>query len=126
MKVLVADDDMVNRRLASLLLARSGCQARVCGDGGEALEAFREDDWELVLLDMEMPVLDGPETARRMRAAEQGRGVRPALILAVTGHAGHREADLCRDAGMDGVIVKPLSLEALKAWLGARPGGPEA
>ncbi|GFK94633.1 CAI-1 autoinducer sensor kinase/phosphatase CqsS [Fundidesulfovibrio magnetotacticus] len=126
MKILVADDDPVNRRLASLLLERAGMEALILPDGLSALEAFREQAFDAVLLDMEMPVLDGPETARRMRAAEAEQGRPPVRILAVTGHTGAEEAARCREAGMDGVIVKPLGPAALARWLGKRPGAPEA
>lgn len=119
--VLVADDDPVNRRLASLLLERAGHTVHAVASGFEALAALTSRAFDLVLLDFEMPGLSGPETARRIRSGDCGADAKCATILAVTGHCGHEERHCCLEAGMDGLIVKPLTRENLSPWIGDSP-----
>jgi len=117
LRILVADDDPVNRRLYSMLLGRAGHQPEVVTDGLEALEALRVREFDLVLLDMSMPGLDGPETARRIRGGEAGQDRSGLPILAITGFSGREERQWCLEAGMNGVLVKPLTMAALEPWL---------
>lgn len=126
-RILVADDDPVNRRLCSLILGRSGYESMVVADGLDVLEVLARERFDLVLLDVSMPGLDGPETARRIRRGDAGEEAAALTILAVTGFSGSDDHRACLDAGMDGVLVKPLSLKALEPWLAGRaPGGASA
>ena len=121
-RILVADDDPVNRRFYSVLLGKSGHDPHVVEDGKEALEALASARFDLILLDYAMPGLDGPETARRIRRGDAG-GARAHLpILAITGFTDGPEHQLCLDAGMNGVLVKPLSLHDLAPWLDGQGG----
>lgn len=119
--VLVADDDPVNRRLASILLTRAGHTVHAVASGFEALSALALRAFDLILLDYEMPGLSGPETAQRIRSGDCGEQAKSATILAVTGHCGEGERQCCLNAGMDGVIVKPLTHVSLSPWLEDSP-----
>ena len=122
-RVLVVDDSDVNREVASEALRRLGLEPVIVGDGLQAVERLREETFDLVFMDGSMPVLDGFEATRRIRAeeAEQGRARTP--ILALTAHVIGSAADAWRDAGMDGVIHKPFTMgdlvRALQVHCGA-------
>lgn len=115
-RVLVADDDEVNRRLAGMILNRAGHEATVVESGEAALAALSSASFDLILLDVEMPGLSGPETAERIRRDHHATGHRT-VIVALTAHSGHKEHAICLECGMDAVLVKPLSLKALAPWL---------
>ncbi len=121
-RVLVADDDPINRRLAQKLLQRAGVDARVVDHGRAALEALAVEHFDLVLLDMQMPFLNGPETAACIRRGDAGTCRAGTVLLALTGYEGEQEHRCCVDAGMDGVLVKPLRMDALEPWLTGKPG----
>ncbi len=110
-RVLVVDDDPVMRRLLTLMLERTGYSVDTVADGEAAVQRAL-DGYAAVLLDVDMPVLDGPAAARRIR--ERGGDM---ALLALTGHAGLTEALRCREAGIDAVLVKPVTLEDLREAL---------
>jgi PAS domain S-box-containing protein len=114
--VLVAEDNPVNRRVLVKFLERLGCRAQCAADGAEAVRRFREQPFDLVLMDVQMPVMDGVEAAARMREVERERGARTP-IAALTAHAlaGDRERLLA--AGMDEHLPKPVSFAALARLL---------
>lgn len=114
-RVLVVDDDAMNRKVAVGLLQQIGCSV-VAVDGGEAcLRRASEEAFDWVLLDCDMPGMDGFETARRLRTQP---GIQVGGILALTGHYGTDVREACREAGMDGYLTKPLRLEPLLTQLG--------
>jgi len=115
-RILVADDDEVNRRLAGMILSRAGHEATVVESGEAALAELCAASYDLILLDVEMPGLSGPETAQRIRREHHTPG-QCTVIVALTAHSGRREHASCLESGMDAVLVKPLSLEALLPWL---------
>lgn len=119
LRVLVADDDDVNRRLAGIILSRAGVDATVVESGEAVLAALQAASYDLILLDVEMPGLSGPETAQRIRSDHCAPG-QCTLIVALTAHSGHKEHACCLESGMDAVLVKPLSLEGLSPFLAAR------
>lgn len=116
-RVLVADDNALNRQVAEALLRRLGCEVKAVADGERALaelEAFRPD---LVLLDLEMPVLNGEQTVRRIRSLR-----RPMLpVLALSAHVLPEEIERALQAGFDGFLPKPVGLaelqKALSRWV---------
>ncbi len=122
-RVLLAEDNEVNRRVAVRMLERLGCAVDVAVNGREALEAIAGADYRLVLMDCQMPHLDGYEATRRVRALETGQESR-LPIVALTAHAMPGDEERCRAAGMDGYISKPIRLEDLEKtlvrWLSAR------
>jgi CheY-like chemotaxis protein len=111
MKVLVAEDNPVNQRVVKLMLERLGCQVEVAGNGAKALEAWSLGEYELVLMDCQMPVLDGFEATRQIRSAE-GAG-RHTAIVALTANALAGEREKCLAAGMDDYLAKPVSPQLL-------------
>jgi len=111
-RVLLAEDNPVNRAVATRLLEKHGCVVIAVGDGLEALDALEHEAVDLVLMDLQMPVMDGitATAAIRSREAEDG-GHLP--IVALTAHAMAGDEARCRAAGMDGYVAKPLRPRAL-------------
>jgi signal transduction histidine kinase/CheY-like chemotaxis protein len=109
LRLLLADDVLVNREVARALLNAAGHEVELVADGAAALDAALSRDWDAVLLDVHMPVMDGLTAARRIRAAAGPRGRVP--ILAVTASANQAEVEECLAAGMDAHVEKPL-----RAW----------
>ena len=109
--VLVADDVAANRMVARAMLVAAGHRVDSAADGAEALAAVEREDYDVVLMDVQMPVMDGLEAARRIRRIEGKRGRVP--ILAVTASALPEQVEACTAAGMDGHLAKPIDREAL-------------
>ena len=112
-KVLLVEDNAVNQILAEEVLRDAGYRVGVAGDGLEALEAVAREPWDLILMDVQMPQLDGFEATRRLRA--QGLAV-PIVAMTANAMAGDRER--CLAAGMDDYLSKPLDLDELVARVG--------
>jgi signal transduction histidine kinase/ActR/RegA family two-component response regulator len=117
LRTLVADDNAINRTVAVALLKRLGYAAGVAVNGAEVLHALETDVYDVIFLDVQMPEMDGYETARRIRAKwAENEPARPRLV-AMTANAMKGDRELCLAAGMDDYITKPLSTEALRAAL---------
>ncbi len=113
-RVLLAEDHPINQAVARKMLASLGCQVQVAGDGQAALAAFREGDFDLVLMDCQMPVMDGFEATREIRAWEAlHAGGRRVPIIALTANAMAQDRQACLDAGMDGHLGKPYRREQM-------------
>ena len=113
-RVLLVEDNPVNQLVAKGMLAKLGCQVLVAGHGGEALEVLEREAVDLVLMDCNMPVMDGYEASRRIR----GNGRWPDLpIVALTANALSDERERCRAAGMSDYLAKPFRREELAALL---------
>lgn len=113
LRVLVAEDNALNASLVKLMLEREGCAVICAGSGSEALEWMRTDAWDVVLMDCQMPGLDGYSATRQWRLFEQAER-RPRLpIVALTAHAMADDRRRCIEAGMDDYLTKPLKREAL-------------
>jgi CheY-like chemotaxis protein len=123
LRVLVAEDNEVNQKVVSRMLERLGHHAEVAVNGREALERAKAGTFDLVLMDCQMPEMDGWEATARIRAALAGRRRIP--ILALTANASDADRQRCLDAGMDAHLSKPLKLErlaeALSTWGPATP-----
>jgi len=119
--VLVAEDTPVNQRLASRLLERLGHTCVLADNGVEAVEAYRRERFDAILMDVQMPEMGGFEATAAIRALEQGSG-RRAWIVAMTAHAMEGYRERCLEAGMDDYIAKPIRRPQLLAAL-ARAGG---
>jgi PAS domain S-box-containing protein len=115
-RILLAEDHDVNRKLALRLLGRMGYEADVAHDGLEALSALRERTYDVVLMDVEMPELDGLEATRRIRSEFPAN--RQPRIVAMTANAMTGDRERCLAAGMDDYVSKPVRPEALAAALG--------
>jgi signal transduction histidine kinase/HPt (histidine-containing phosphotransfer) domain-containing protein len=110
--VLLVEDNSVNRRLAQIVLARRGHAVTAVDSGAAALEALRHGRFDLILMDVQMPGMDGIDTTRAIRESEQRRGGH-VPIIALTAHAMATDRERCLRAGMDGYLVKPIQPEAL-------------
>jgi CheY-like chemotaxis protein len=109
LKILLAEDNVVNQKVALRLLARLGYEAEVAGNGLEAVAAVRRQPYDVVLMDVQMPEMDGLEASRRIK---QG-GTAVPRIIAVTADAMQGDREKCLAAGMDDYITKPIHVEAL-------------
>jgi CheY-like chemotaxis protein len=114
LKILAAEDNRVNRLLLGKILEKAGHKVVFAENGVEVLRLWEENSYDLLLMDLQMPVMDGLETARAIRKRETGNGAR-IPIIAVTARAMHEDRDLTIAAGMDGYISKPYSKEDIFA-----------
>jgi len=106
-RVLVAEDNIINQKLLTRLLERAGHEVRLAGNGREALAAFEGERFDLVLMDLQMPEMDGLEAAERIRERERQTGGR-VPIVAVTTSSSDDDRRRCLDAGMDDLVPKPV------------------
>jgi CheY-like chemotaxis protein len=116
LRVLLAEDNVINQRLAVRLLEKQGHTAVVATTGREALEVLREQAFDVVLMDVEMPDLGGLEATAALRAAERGAG-RRLPVVALTAHAMKGDRERCLAAGMDDYLAKPIKPQELGAVL---------
>ena len=110
MRILLAEDNPVNRTLAVRLLEKNGFQVEVAVDGKEALEKVKTGCYQAVLMDVQMPVMDGFQASAAIRELERTAGGR-VPIIAMTAHALKGDEERCREAGMDAYISKPFRLD---------------
>ena len=122
LRILMAEDNPINQRVGKLILQRAGFNIDLVGDGNEALEAHRANPYDLILMDCQMPTMDGFEASRQIRLLEQPQPI----IVAVTANALVGERERCLNAGMDDYLSKPFQAEQLVAlvqkWVAARRG----
>ena len=122
-RVLLAEDNVVNQEVAVALLQSAGLEVDVANDGVEACEMVQRGDYGLVLMDVQMPAMDGLDATRAIRATEKGRQL---PILAMTANAFAEERQRCLDAGMNDHVAKPVVAEqlflTLRRWLHAGTG----
>ena len=118
LRVLVAEDNEVNQKVVSRMLERLGHSVELAINGKDAFERAKASSFDIVLMDCQMPEMDGFEATARIRAALVGRRRMP--ILALTANASDADRQRCLDAGMDAHLSKPLKLEklaeALATW----------
>ena len=107
LRVLVAEDNLVNQRLAVVMLEKRGCRVVVAGNGREALETLATDTFDLVFMDVQMPEIDGLEATTRIREEEKGTG-RHQTVIALTAHAIKGDRERCLAGGMDDYLSKPI------------------
>jgi CheY-like chemotaxis protein len=119
-RILMAEDNGINQRVGKLILQRAGFCIDLVADGSEALEAHRSNPYDVILMDCQMPVMDGFEACRHIRELGEPQPV----IIAVTANALVGERDRCLGAGMDDYLSKPFQAEQLvgivKKWVDNR------
>jgi signal transduction histidine kinase/ligand-binding sensor domain-containing protein/CheY-like chemotaxis protein len=117
-RILLAEDNVVNQKVAARVLEKEGFIVDVASDGRQAVDAWRRGTYDLILMDCQMPQLDGYEATREIRREErETSSVRRIPIIALTAHAMKGAADDCRRAGMDDYLTKPLDREQLRRCL---------
>jgi two-component system sensor histidine kinase/response regulator len=126
-RILIAEDNLINQKLVLQLLKRQGHQVDVAANGEEAVELFRRSPYPLVLMDAQMPEMDGYEATRVIRSLE--RGEQRAIIIALTANVMSGDRDRCLEAGMDDYLPKPIQAhefyDSINAWIARiekRPG----
>ena len=112
LKVLVAEDNAVNQKLAESILTRAGHEVVIVGDGRDAVDAMRASRFDVVLMDVQMPVMGGFEATQLIRQYESTSGVHTPII-AVTARAMKGDREACLEAGMDGYVPKPIQSRKL-------------
>ncbi len=111
LRVLIAEDNPVNQKIAARILERLGYHPHVAENGREALEALEKQPYDVVLMDMQMPEMDGLEASRQIRAC-YSKEARP-YIVALTANSRPEERDQCIEAGMDEFITKPFTAHGI-------------
>ncbi|MEN8140362.1 MAG: PAS domain S-box protein [Thermodesulfobacteriota bacterium] len=120
--ILLVEDNEVNQMVARSILEKMGAQVQVAANGEEAVNMVADHEYDLVFMDVQMPVMDGYEAARRIRGEEEGLAV-----VAMTAHASSQDRERCLAAGMNDYLTKPINIAALvsclEEWLPGRPVG---
>ena len=111
LRVLIADDNPTNQRVAELISAKIGWETHLVSNGAEAFRAWRDGSFDIILMDCQMPEMDGFEATRAIRAAEMP-GTHQAIV-AITANAEQGARQRCLNAGMDDYVSKPVSKAAL-------------
>ena len=117
LRVLAAEDNLINQLVLQTLLHQAGIEPVMVSDGAQALEAWREGQWDVILMDVQMPVMDGPTAARTIREEEVRLGRARTPIVALTANAMAHQVAEYLGAGMDDFVPKPLEAALLFAAL---------
>ncbi len=116
-KILIAEDNLVNQKVAKRVLIHLGYEADIVSNGLEAIRAIADKSYDLILMDIQMPEMDGLETTRYIRKQESELQLPPIAIVAMTANATDDDQNICRDAGMSDYISKPIQIDKLKSIL---------
>jgi signal transduction histidine kinase len=126
LRVLVVDDNQINLLVSSHVIRKFGCETVCAKDGRDALELLSEHSFDLVFMDVQMPVLSGLEATREIRRREGGSNQTP--VIALTAGALLQEQQACFEAGMDDFVTKPITLDSIQTilvkWLSPKDSGP--
>ncbi len=123
LKVLAAEDNTVNQLVLKTLLHQIGADLTVVDDGEQAVEAWEREAWDVILMDVQMPKLDGPGAVRLIRQREAATGRARTPIIALTANVMTHQVSEYLAAGMDGCIGKPIQVSALLETLEAVSAG---
>lgn len=114
-RILIVEDNPQNRYLVSFLLEQQGYELSIAEDGAQALEMLEDDAPDLILMDMQLPKIDGYEATRRIKADERLRDI---PLVALTAHSMRRDEQRAIDAGCDEFVTKPVDADGLLALVG--------
>ena len=114
LKIAVAEDNKANQRVIMIMLRRLGWSSEFAENGAELLDLIREKDFDLIFMDLQMPIMDGLEATRLLRAGEAGEKAKQAKIVALTANALTGDEARCLEHGMDAYLSKPIKLNTLK------------
>jgi PAS domain S-box-containing protein len=119
LNILLAEDNTFNQRLYCDLLADMGCRVVLAEDGNCAVQLFKEQPFDLILMDVSMPGMNGYDAAKAIRNIESGRedGSKPVTIIAITANARQEDRQACLDSGMNDVLIKPIASSRLREML---------
>ncbi len=112
-RILMVEDNLINQKISKVILEKSGCKLDVANNGKEGLEKYKENPYDLILMDIQMPVMDGLEATRRIRQYEKKQDERHAFIVALTANALESDREKAKESGMDGFIAKPFNPKEL-------------
>lgn len=126
LKVLLVEDNAINQRVAKQLLQKWGHTVTVAENGQIAVETHASESFDVILMDMQMPVMDGLSATQAIRERETHRGGTRTPIIAMTANAGQADQNRCLEAGMDDFVPKPIDIPELFAVLGRVQRGPES
>lgn len=118
-RVLLAEDCDSSRLALEMCLRHAGCEPHAARNGRQALDFFVANPFDMVLMDLEMPDMDGHEVAACIRAMERERNLPPTPIIALTAHDDPAHREVCRQTGFDGYMVKPANTETLRRMVAA-------
>src|SRR4030095_15864133 len=117
-RILAAEDNKTNQLLLTAMLDPMGVELRLTEDGQEAADAFRAERFDLVLMDVQMPVMNGVDATLAIRAIEAEQGLAPTPILALSANVMRHQIDEYLAAGMNGFVAKPVEMAALVGAIG--------
>ncbi len=117
LRILIAEDNQVNQKVAAAMLGKLGYRADIAENGRDALEALKSGEYSLVLMDCQMPLMDGYETTRAIRSEEMPLALRVIPVIAMTANAMEGDRQKCLEAGMNDYLPKPISPASLSAVL---------
>lgn len=118
LKILVAEDNRINQRIAILTFKQLGVSIDIALNGLEALEMYRKKQYDLILMDMQMPEMDGLEATSEIRTFElESKMSRRAVIVALTGSEPSEKRDVCLEAGMNDYMEKPIQEKLLRSLI---------
>ncbi|WP_039058373.1 response regulator [Enterobacter sp. Bisph1] len=117
LRILLAEDNLVNQKLANRLLEQLGHDCEIVDNGSAALARWQADRWDVILMDLQMPGMDGETAIRLLREEEMQRALMPQRVIAMTAHAMQGDKERCLALGFDGYIAKPVTRDALDAEL---------
>lgn len=118
LKILVAEDNRINQRIAILTFKQLGVSIDIASNGLEALEKYRKKPYDLILMDMQMPEMDGLEATSEIRTFElESKMSHRAVIVALTGSEPTEKRDVCLEAGMNDYMEKPIQEKLLRSLI---------
>ena len=117
LKVLVAEDNLINQKVAMINLKKLGHKVEIAVNGQMAVDMYKSGNYDVILMDIQMPILDGLEATIAIRKYEEENGLDKTKIIAITANALNEDKDKCFEVGMNEYITKPIQTDELKNML---------